>query len=116
LKLVGGKILTADVMGARAGELVHDQRGGKIVPGTRQDTEDLLVRAANVVAVNQRTGAARTWISSVQWRAVCGIVEGDLRAVYGFDGIPNGGSVNPSFTEIVEIGKKSLQVYACSGP
>src|ERR1700676_168710 len=61
----GGKILTADVVGARAGEFVHDERGGKIVAGTGQDTENLLIRAANIMTVNERTGIARTWISSV---------------------------------------------------
>src|ERR1700730_16046118 len=78
------------------------------MPGPGQDTEDLLIGAANVMAIRvgtRRTAGGRIWFSAIE--------KCDLRSVDGLNIVSGAWCVNPSLTEVVEIREESLEVHAC---
>src|SRR5260370_32356742 len=74
-------------------EFIGNQRRCQVVPPARQYTEDLLIGAPDVVAVNRGPS----------------VVKRNLRAIYGRNG-PRVGGVNPGFAEIVEIGIETFSI------
>src|SRR5580700_2651892 len=113
------KVLTTNVMPARACEFISNQVRAEVVPGANQNAVELLIGTPNVVpilVITRRAGIRRRGgISSVKCHidrlAILRVIIRDGRAVHRFDGVARIGRVYPNISVVVEIRVHSLDVH-----